>query len=206
VIALDVSKADFDKGGGLICAIAQDRLTLQVLMVAWMDPAALEETLASGEATFFSRSRQTRWRKGATSGHRLRVVGATLDCDGDAVLLMVEPLGPACHRGTVSCFGEGAAPGIGRLGALERTIAARAAAPSETSHTARLLAQGVKRVAQKVGEEGVETALAGAAGDDAELCAESADLLFHLAVLLKARGLSLADVMAVLAARAEPGR
>lgn len=202
MITIDWEKADFEKGGGLISAIAQDRLTLQVLMVAFMDRAALEETIASGEATFYSRSRQGRWRKGETSGHRLRVVSARLDCDGDAVLLMVEPLGPACHQGTTSCFGAETAPGLGRLGALERTIEARAAASPAESGTARLFASGVRRIAQKVGEEGVETALAGAAGDDAELCAESADLLYHLAVLLKARGLSLADVMATLAQRA----
>jgi len=202
----DASLVDFDKGGGLICAVVQDRLTLQVLMVAWMDRAALDETLSSGEATFFSRSRQARWRKGETSGNTLKVYDITLDCDGDTLLLSVEPAGPACHRGAASCFGDDVAPGIGRFGALERTIAARASAPIEESRTARLLARGVKRAAQKVGEEGVETALAGAAGDDAELCAESADLIYHLAVLLKARGLGFADVAAVLAARAEKTR
>lgn len=204
--ALNVSKVDFDKGGGLVCAVVQDRLTLQVLMVAWMDRAALEETLASGEATFFSRSRQARWRKGETSGNTLRVHAVTLDCDGDALLLSVEPAGPACHRGAASCFGDEVAPGIGRLGALERTVSERAVAPAEESRTAKLLAQGVKRVAQKVGEEGVETALAGVAGDDTELCNEAADLFYHVAVLLKARGLSFADVMDVLEARAEPAR
>ncbi|QGZ93632.1 bifunctional phosphoribosyl-AMP cyclohydrolase/phosphoribosyl-ATP diphosphatase HisIE [Terricaulis silvestris] len=206
MIALDISKVDFDKGGGLVCAVAQDRLTLQVLMVAWMDRAALEETLASGEATFFSRSRQARWRKGETSGNTLRVTDVVADCDGDTLLLSVEPAGPACHRGAVSCFGDAVAPGIGRLGALERTVAARASAPLAESYTAKLLGEGLKRVAQKVGEEGVETALAGAAGDDAELCNEAADLLYHLAVLLKARGLNFADVTAVLGARAESAR
>lgn len=200
--AFDVSSVNFDKGGGLVCAVVQDRLTLQVLMVAWMDRAALEETLSSGEATFFSRSRQARWRKGETSGNRLKVASVTLDCDGDALLVRVEPTGPACHRGAVSCFGDDVAPGIGRLGALERTIATRAAASPSESYTAKLLAEGVKRVAQKVGEEGVETALAGAAGDNAELCSESADLLYALAVLLSARGLSFGDVTAVLAQRA----
>lgn len=203
MIACDVSKVDFDKGGGLVCAVAQDVLTLQVLMVAWMDRAALEETLSSGEATFYSRSRQQRWRKGETSGHTLRVNAIAVDCDGDTLLLSVTPAGPACHLGTTSCFGGETAPGLGRLGALERTIAARASAPPDQSWTARLLSKGPKRIAQKVGEEGVETALAGAAGDDAELCEESADLLYHLAVLLHARGLTLEDVMAVLKRRAE---
>ena len=206
MIKFDASTLDFDKGGGLICAVAQDRLTLQVLMVAWMDRAALEETLASGEATFFSRSRQARWRKGETSGNTLRVTDIIADCDGDTVLLSVEPTGHACHRGAASCFGDEVAPGIGRLGALERTVIARAAASPDESYTAKLIGQGVKRVAQKVGEEGVETALAGACGDDAELCNEAADLLYHLAVLLKARGLSFTNVTAVLAERAEPAR
>lgn len=203
MIAFDTSRVDFDKGGGLVCAVVQDRLTLQVLMVAWMDRAALDETLSSGQATFYSRSRQARWRKGETSGNALLVTAITADCDGDTLLLSVESKGSACHLDTVSCFGDAVAPGIGRLGALERSLAARASAPPEQSRTARLLARGVKRVSQKVGEEGVETALAGAAGDDEELCEEAADLLYHLAVLLKARGLGFDDVMAVLAARAE---
>jgi len=206
MIAFDASNVDFEKGGGLVCAVVQDRLTLQVLMVAWMNRAALEETLQSGQATFFSRSRGERWRKGETSGNTLRVESIALDCDGDTLLLSVEPAGPACHLGSTSCFGSGNAPGLGRLGALERTIAARATASPDESWTAKLLSRGVKRVAQKVGEEGVETALAGVAGSNEELCAESADLLYHLAVLLHARGLSFDDVMDVLAARAEAGR
>ena len=206
MIAFDASNVDFEKGGGLVCAVVQDRLTLQVLMVAWMNRAALEETLQSGQATFFSRSRGERWRKGETSGNTLRVESIALDCDGDTLLLSVEPAGPACHLGSTSCFGSENAPGLGRLGALERTIAARATASPDESWTAKLLSRGVKRVAQKVGEEGVETALAGVAGSNEELCAESADLLYHLAVLLHARGLSFDDVMDVLAARAEAGR
>jgi phosphoribosyl-AMP cyclohydrolase / phosphoribosyl-ATP pyrophosphohydrolase len=199
----DIDSVDFDKGAGLVPAIVQDNATLQVLMLAYMNRDALAETIESGEATFFSRSRNQRWRKGETSGNRLKVTNVVADCDGDTLLVSVEPKGPACHLGTTSCFGAETAPGVGRLGALERTIAARAIASPEDSWTAKLLAQGAKRVAKKVGEEGVETALAGVAGDDAELCAESADLLYHLAVLLKARGLSFNDVMAVLAERAE---
>ncbi|MDT7933631.1 MAG: bifunctional phosphoribosyl-AMP cyclohydrolase/phosphoribosyl-ATP diphosphatase HisIE [Sphingomonadaceae bacterium] len=191
-----------DWSKGLLPAIAQDAATLQLLMLAWMDEASLAETLESGEATFFSRSRQARWRKGETSGNRLRVLSATTDCDGDTILLSVEPTGPACHLGTTSCFGEADAPGIGGLAALERTIAARAGADPEASYTARLLARGPKRAAQKVGEEGVETALAGAAGDGAELASEAADLLYHLLVLLRARGVALSDVLDVLGERA----
>lgn len=199
-MTLTTPSIDFAKAGGLAPAVVQDAATLQVLMLAYMDEAALRETVESGEATFFSRSRGERWRKGETSGNRLRVRAITADCDGDAVLLTVEPQGPACHLGTTSCFGAAAAPGLGRLGALQRTVDARA---EGDGYTAALLRAGVRRIAQKVGEEGVETALAGAAGGDEELCAEAADLLYHLIVLLKARGLSLGDVMAVLARRAE---
>lgn len=203
MIAFDASRVDFEKGGGLVCAVVRDRLTLQVLMVAWMDRAALDETLQTGDATFFSRSRNARWRKGETSGNRLKVESVALDCDGDALLLSVEPAGPACHTGATSCFGSDLSLGVGRLGALERRIAARAGASPAESWTAALLGLGVKRIAQKVGEEGVETALAGAAGAASELCEESADLIYHLALLLHARGLAFADVMAVLARRAE---
>ncbi|MFN3536219.1 MAG: bifunctional phosphoribosyl-AMP cyclohydrolase/phosphoribosyl-ATP diphosphatase HisIE [Brevundimonas sp.] len=193
---------DFDKGGGLIAAVVQDAATLQVLMLAYMDRAALDETLDSGEATFFSRSRGGRWRKGETSGDRLKVVSVTPDCDGDAVLVRVEPVGNACHLNRVSCFGDEDAPGLGRLARLEQTIAARSADDPSESWTARLLASGPKRIAQKVGEEGVETALAGAAGDEAELASEAADLIYHLLVLLRSRGLSLQDVLDVLESRA----
>jgi len=202
----DIDRIDFDKGGGLLPVIVQDQATLQVLMLAYMDQDAYAETLESGEATFYSRSRGGRWRKGETSGNRLKVLSITPDCDGDTLLLIVEPSGPACHLGTTSCFGTEEAPGVGRLGLLERTIAARATAAATESGTARLLAKGVKRVAQKVGEEGVEAALAGAAGDEAELREESADLLYHLLVLLRARDIKLSEVMAVLAQRAEVAR
>ncbi len=192
-----------DWSKGLIPCVVQDAATSQVLMLAYMDEAALAETLASDEATFFSRSRGGRWRKGETSGNRLRVVALEADCDGDTILMAVEPVGPACHLGTTSCFGDADAPGPGRLARLEQTIAARAAdADPASSYTARLLAAGPKRIAQKVGEEGVETALAGAAGDERELASEAADLVYHLLVLLRARGLAFADVLDVLASRA----
>lgn len=203
---IDIDGVDFAKGGGLVPVVVQDAATLQVLTLAYMDRAALEETMTSGEATFFSRSRGGRWRKGETSGNRLDVVSITPDCDADALVLKVRPRGPACHLGSTSCFGEEDAPGLGRLARLEATIAARAAADPATSWTARLLAEGRKRAAQKVGEEGVETALAGAAGPDEELASEAADLLYHLLVLLRARDLPLQAVLDVLAARAKAER
>ncbi|MGV8929409.1 MAG: bifunctional phosphoribosyl-AMP cyclohydrolase/phosphoribosyl-ATP diphosphatase HisIE [Brevundimonas sp.] len=199
---IDPDTLDFDKSGGLIPVVVQDAATLQVLILAWMDRAALDETIASKEATFFSRARGGRWRKGETSGDRLHVVSITPDCDSDSLVLKVRPVGNACHLNRISCFGEEDAPGLGRLARLEATIAERATADPTESWTARLVAEGPKRAAQKVGEEGVETALAGAAGDTAELADEAADLIYHLLVLLKTRDVAFARVLEVLERRA----
>ncbi|WP_426020123.1 bifunctional phosphoribosyl-AMP cyclohydrolase/phosphoribosyl-ATP diphosphatase HisIE [Brevundimonas sp. DWR2-3-1b1] len=205
-MTLDPNTIDFKKGNGLVPVVVQDAATLQVLTLAYMDRAALDETLASGEATFFSRSRGGRWRKGETSGDRLHVVGITPDCDNDALVLSVNPVGNACHLNRTSCFGEADAPGVGRIARLEQTIAVRAAADPSESWTAKLIAQGPKRIAQKVGEEGVETALAGVAGPDEELASEAADLIYHLLVLLHARNMVFQDVLDVLASRAEAAK
>ncbi|WP_295244255.1 bifunctional phosphoribosyl-AMP cyclohydrolase/phosphoribosyl-ATP diphosphatase HisIE [uncultured Brevundimonas sp.] len=203
---IDPNTIDFAKGDGLVPVVVQDAATLQVLTLAYMDRAALDETIASSEATFFSRSRGGRWRKGETSGDRLHVVSITADCDADAIVLGVRPVGNACHLNRTSCFGEADAPGLGRIARLERTIAERAAADPSESWTARLIAQGPKRIAQKVGEEGVETALAGVAGPDEELASEAADLIYHLLVLLHARNMVFQDVLDVLASRAEAAK
>ncbi len=205
-MTLNPDTLDFAKGGGLIPVVVQDADTLQVLTLAYMDRPALDETIESGEATFFSRSRGGRWRKGETSGDRLQVVSITPDCDADALVLKVRPVGNACHLNRISCFGDEDAPGLGRIARLEQTIAKRAGADPATSWTARLLAEGPKRVAQKVGEEGVETALAGAAGPDTELTAEAADLIYHLLVLLRSRNLVFQNVLNVLAHRAETAK
>jgi phosphoribosyl-ATP pyrophosphohydrolase/phosphoribosyl-AMP cyclohydrolase len=149
---------------------------------------------------FFSRSKHRLWEKGETSGHRLELVSVHNDCDRDALLISVRPEGPTCHLGCDSCFGVPAgAPAF--LAELERVIAHRLSADGADSYTARLVRQGIRRVAQKVGEEGVEVALAAASGDSQELTAEAADLLYHLMVLLQARGVSLAAVAAELSAR-----
>ena len=200
-VDFDIETIDFAKGDGLIPAVVQDADTLQLLTLAYMDKAALAETIDSGQATFFSRSRGGRWRKGETSGDFLNVVSVTPDCDADAVVVKVRPVGNACHLNRVSCFGDEVAPGVGQLAKLERTIAIRAAADPQESWTARLMQQGIKRIAQKVGEEGVETALAATAGPDAEVASESADLIYHLLVLLQARGMKLKDVIDVLKSR-----
>lgn len=192
---------DWQKSGGLVPAIVQDADTQQVLMLGYMNAEALQRTLDTKRVTFFSRSKDRLWVKGESSGHFLDVVDVTADCDADALLVRARPNGPTCHRGTCSCFGEGGASGAGFLVELERTVGQRIAAGGEKSYTARLVAEGVKRVAQKVGEEGVETALAATAGTNEELAGEAADLLFHLIVLLRAKGLSLGDAVRVLEQR-----
>ena len=168
----------------LTAAIVQDATTERVLMLAWMDEEALRRTRESGEAWFWSRSRQEYWHKGATSGNTLAVEEIRDDCDGDAILLRVRPAGPACHTGSESCF----APW------LWRTIAERAQTRPEGSYVVSLLDAGPGAAAQKVGEEGVEAALAGAGESDERLVEELADLWFHSDVLLAARGLDPARV------------
>ena len=190
---------DWDKTGGLVPAVVQDAATHRVLMLGYVSRESLEHTLATGLATFYSRSRQRLWTKGETSGNTLRVVSLAADCDADALLLRVQPQGPTCHLGRASCF-TGAAGSA--LGALDAVVASRAATMPEGHYTTRLLGAGVRRVAQKVGEEGVETALAAVAQDDDALLGEAADLAYHLLVLLRARGLGLEDMERVLAARA----
>ena len=200
----DIDGLAWDKSGGLLPAIAQHAATGEVLMLAWMNAQALRETFARNRAVFYSRSRAALWEKGETSGNTLQLRGVHVDCDRDTLLLLVDPVGPACHTGTATCFGDqpltGAAP-LAFLGTLERVIAQRIAAGDEGSYTAKLHAGGLRRMAQKVGEEGLEVALAATGEPDAGLLGEAADLLFHLEVLLHARGLALADVVRVLEAR-----
>lgn len=192
---------DFEKGGGLVPAIVQHADTGEVLMLGYMNAEALEKTRKTGSVTFWSRSKNRLWTKGETSGNVLSLVAVTPDCDRDTLLVAARPAGPACHTGSKTCFGEAPGPGVGFLGALGRLVDERAGADPSQSYTAKLLAKGVLKCAQKVGEEGVETALAGAAETDEALLNESADLLFHLTVLLKARGLTLEDAVGVLEAR-----
>jgi phosphoribosyl-ATP pyrophosphohydrolase/phosphoribosyl-AMP cyclohydrolase len=197
-------EVDFDKCGGLVPAIVQDADTGAVLMHAYMNREALEQTLVRRRAVFFSRSKQRLWEKGETSGHTLDVVDVALDCDRDTLLVTARPRGPACHEGTLTCFGNeprSAATRNSFLSKLERVIGQRATDKPDSSYTARLLGKGLKKVAQKVGEEGVETALAGAGETDQKLVEESADLLFHLLVLLHARGVALERVIGELEAR-----
>jgi len=190
----DLSALDWQKMDGLLPAIVQDAATLQVLMLAYMDREALSLTLESGFATFFSRSKGRLWRKGEESGNHLKVQAVFADCDGDALVVLAEPAGPTCHLGTTSCFSKESAPGIGWLAQLARIVGDRAEADPAGSYTARLLGEGSSRVAQKVGEEGVELALAGAAGTREACIEEASDLLYHVTVLMQARGFGWGDV------------
>jgi phosphoribosyl-ATP pyrophosphohydrolase/phosphoribosyl-AMP cyclohydrolase len=184
----------FDSAG-LLPVVAQDRASGDVLMVAWANAEALERTAETGLAHFWSRRRKVLWRKGETSGNGLRVVEAHADCDGDTLLLVVEPEGPACHTGARTCFGETSPTAAGMLEELARVVAERAEAPPEESYTARLLAKGPDQVLKKIGEEATEVVLAGRGQSDERLAEETADLLYHLLVALRQRGLPLARVM-----------
>ncbi len=194
-------KLDFEKSGGLIPAIVQHAKTSQVLMLGYMNQDALEQTRDTGLVTFFSRSRQTLWVKGESSGNILKLVSIEPDCDQDTVLVKAIPKGPTCHLGTTSCFGDKNVEGVAFLAHLYDVIERRKSANPESSYTAKLLQGPLIKVAQKVGEEGVETALAAAAEDRDEVIYESADLLYHLLVLLAARNIELEDVMDELQSR-----
>ena len=202
---------DWDKSGGLLPVIVQDADNLRVLMLGYMDREALQATMARRLVTFYSRSKQRLWTKGETSGHVLELVDVQADCDSDALLVLARPRGPTCHLQRPSCF-EAAPhatdavprkvePEIGFLAKLDALVAQRERERPEGSYTTRLFEAGVRRIAQKVGEEGVETALAGVAQSDEHLLSEVADLIYHTTVLLHARRLSLTDAVAVLEER-----
>lgn len=202
----DTGRLDWSKGDGLLPAIVQHWSSGEVLMLGYMNADALAQTRASGHVTFYSRSKQRLWTKGESSGHVLVLKSIRVDCDGDTLLVQADPQGPTCHTGSFSCFGDRAevrAP-LGFLAELDALVARRDAERPAGSYTTKLFDSGIRRIAQKVGEEGVETALAAVVQDDDALLGEGADLVFHLVVALRARGLSLADVVAVLADRHRP--
>lgn len=197
----DIDQLDWAKSNGLLPAIVQHYLTGEVLMLGYMNAEALAQTQISGHVTFYSRSKQRLWTKGESSGHVLQVKSIRVDCDADTLLVQAEPQGPTCHLGTSSCFGDTARPPLGFLAELDALVASRKAELPEGSYTTRLFSGGTRRIAQKVGEEGVETALAAVTQGDDDLLGEAADLVFHLTVLLRARGFGLADVTEVLIKR-----
>ena len=202
--ASDLATLDWAKGGGLLPAVAQHAESGTVLMLGFMNADALAATLATRRLTFFSRSRGRLWTKGESSGHFVEVLSVTADCDRDSLLVLGRPQGPVCHTGSADCFhGQPptAAAELAFLARLEAIIAERVREQPGGSYTAELYRQGPRRMAQKVGEEGLEVALAAVAGDDDELLGESADLLFHLLLLLKSRDRSLAEVVRALAQR-----
>jgi phosphoribosyl-ATP pyrophosphohydrolase/phosphoribosyl-AMP cyclohydrolase len=207
-----LEELDWQKSGGLLPAIVQDAMSGAVLMLGYMNREALAKTRSSGRVTFWSRSKGRLWTKGETSGHFLELREIAADCDGDSILVLAQPKGPTCHLGTATCWGatppRSAAERLAFLATLEQVIVERMASRPEGSYTAKLLAEGTRRIAQKVGEEGLELALAGVAQSDRDIIGEAADLFYHTLLLLKVKDLSLEQVVAELRSRHtqhEPG-
>jgi len=196
-------KIDFTKSqDSLVPAIIQDAITKNVLMLGYMNQEAFDATKATNRVTFFSRSKQRLWTKGEESGNFLQVKNIKIDCDNDTLLIAVNPDGPTCHKGTDTCWNEENIPNYGFLSSLEHTIAERRkSADASSSYVASLFAKGINKIAQKVGEEAVETVIEAKDSNDALFLNESADLLFHYLILLQAKGYTLSDVVAILGAR-----
>jgi phosphoribosyl-ATP pyrophosphohydrolase/phosphoribosyl-AMP cyclohydrolase len=203
---ISLSEIDFAKLNGLIPACIQDGESAEVLMIGFMNQEALERSIELGLVTFWSRTRQALWTKGETSGNVLHIQSMSLDCDRDSLLIQVKPSGPTCHNGTKSCFPREALKGPLWYSLLEERIASRLKDPIAGSYTSALGQSGVRRIAQKIGEEGLEVALAAVSGDDDELINEFSDLLFHSLVMLKVKGISTSRVTEVLKARFDNGK
>jgi len=198
--SFDVHLIDWTKGNGLIPAIVQDARSLRVLMLGYVNEESLQLTLAKGLVTFFSRTKQRLWQKGETTGHILKLLDIKLDCDGDTLLMLADPQGPTCHLGTKTCFGEDTNASLATLADLIGVIHSRHNNPTPGSYTTRLFEEGLIRIAQKVGEEGVEVALA-AATKDSHLSSEVADLIYHLLVLLEATNTDILSILTLLKER-----
>lgn len=196
-----LEQLDFAKGGGLVPAIVQDATSQVVLMLGYMNAEALEKTLTSGLVTFFSRSKGRLWTKGEESGNRLRLVSLKADCDRDTLLVQAHPTGPVCHTGADTCFFESNSPALGFLPQLEALIAQRQQEQPENSYVAKLYHKGMGKMAQKLGEEAVETVIEALGDDEDKLIDEAADLLFHYLIVLQAKGLDLATIAGRLAER-----
>jgi phosphoribosyl-ATP pyrophosphohydrolase/phosphoribosyl-AMP cyclohydrolase len=196
-----LEKIDFEKTNGLVPAIIQDEKTLQVLMLGYMNKEAYELTLAKKQVTFFSRTKNRLWTKGEESGNFMEVVSIKLDCDQDSLLVKVNPIGPTCHLGTKTCWGEEKSTSFGVVQELEQVITDRKNNPSEKSYVASLFEKGINKIAQKVGEEAVEVVIEAKDNNDDLFLSESADLLFHYLILLQAKGFKLEDVLEVLEER-----
>lgn len=200
-MTFNIQDLAWKKMNGLIPAIVQHAITRNILMLGYMNAEALQITLTSKFVTFYSRSKNRLWTKGETSGNRLELVDLYPDCDKDALIISANPTGPVCHTGATTCFEKQKPDGLDFILTLENIIQQRKDGEYENSYTAKLFQAGLSRMAQKIGEEGVEVALAAIEKDDNEFCGEVADLLFHILVLLKAKGLNIFDVIKVLQAR-----
>jgi phosphoribosyl-AMP cyclohydrolase / phosphoribosyl-ATP pyrophosphohydrolase len=197
----NLDQIDFAKGDGLVPAIIQDGNTLQVLMLGYMNQEALLKTQSEGKVCFFSRTKNRLWTKGEESGNYLNVRSIQLDCDQDTLLILVDPVGPTCHKGTKTCWGDGETTSYGIISELENTIRERWDSESTDSYVASLKVKGTHKIAQKVGEEAVEVVIEALRNDDHLFLEESADLLFHYLLLLKAKGYELNAVLEVLKSR-----
>jgi len=198
---IDPKTLNWEKGDGLLPAIIQDANDKAVLMLGYMNTESLQQTLDTRKVTFFSRSKQALWVKGETSGNYLNFISAEIDCDKDTILIQVKPEGPVCHTGTRTCFNDETAQNIFFLQELTSLISQRKKEMPEESYTTSLFESGVSRMAQKVGEEGVELSLAAVKDDREEILNEAADLLFHMMVLLEEKDLSIDDICKILISR-----
>jgi len=198
---LDAKSVNFEKMGGLVPVVVQDNHTLQVLMLGFMNEEALHKTTASGLVTFYSRTKGRIWQKGEESGNFLKVVEMFLDCDNDTILVMANPVNNTCHTGSISCFTTQSLPALGQIGYLDKVIQERINFPTYESYTNKLIAKGIKKIAQKVGEEGVEVVIAALNETDDEYLGEMTDLLYHALVLLHAKNLSLNELAVKMAER-----
>lgn len=199
---IDINAIDFNKNhDNLVPVIIQDNATLQVLMLGFMNKPALEQTLHTKKVTFFSRTKNRLWVKGESSNNFLHLESIYHDCDNDTLLIMATPQGPTCHNGTTSCFAKQELPALSHIGYLDKVIQDRISSPSDTSYTNQLIARGLNKVAQKVGEEGVEVVIAALNETTEEYLGEMTDLIYHMLVLLHAKQLNLSDVAGVIAKR-----
>lgn len=195
---IDLDKINFEKVGGLVPAVIQDASSKQMLMLGYMNKDAIQKTLETGKVTFYSRTKERLWTKGESSGNFLLLKEILLDCDGDTLLIKAEPVGPVCHTGADTCFGESNRSKTAFIDHLRAIIKERKNNPTDQSYTASLFAKGINKVAQKVGEEAVEIVIEAKDDNKALFVGEAADLLYHYLVLLEAKGYELDEVMQVL--------
>lgn len=192
---------NYEKGNGLIPCIVQDNSTLQVLMLGYMNQEAVDQTIETKKVTFYSRSKERIWVKGEESGNFLEFISMQVDCDNDTLLIVAKPTGPTCHTGTKTCWKEEKSTSYGVIERLENVILDRINNPNDKSYISDLVSKGINKVAQKVGEEAIETVIEAKDNNDDLFLNESADLFFHYLILLQAKGFKLDDVLTILSTR-----